>query len=83
MLDSTNSDWFDLKEEENVDRRKAITSMCSTLDFNVKEVMENSIETLFLSEKHKMAYCKVPKIASTSWTHFFIRTGDYGITLTP
>ena len=56
-LDITDRDWFAQKEEENADRRKAITSKCSTLDSNVKEVMEKSVERLFLSEKHKMAYC--------------------------
>ena len=75
-LNITQSAWFVLKEKENDDRRKAITSMCSKLDSVVKEFMEFSLQDIFLSEKNMIAYCTVPKIASTTWTHFFLRTGN-------
>ena len=74
-LNITQSEWFVLKEKENADRRKAITSMCSKLDSVVKEFMEFSLKDMFFSEKNMIAYCRVPKIASTTWTHFFLRTG--------
>ena len=74
-LNVTNSDWFVLKEKENDDRRKAITSMCSKLDSVVRQFMEFSLQDIILSERNMIAYCRVPKIASTNWTHFFLRTG--------
>ena len=74
-LNITQSEWFVLKEKENADRRKAITSMCSKLDSVVRQFMEFSLQDIIISEKNMIAYCRVPKIASTSWTHFFLRTG--------
>ena len=75
FLNITQRAWFVLKENENADRRKAITSMCSKLDSVVRQFMEFSLQDIILSEKNMIAYCTVPKIASTTWTHFFLRTG--------
>ena len=45
------------------------------MNSEVKELMEYNIDNVILSEKNMIAYCSVPKIASTTWTHFFLRTG--------
>ena len=66
---------FELKEEENEKRREAISKVCAGINSVVKRFMEYNIENVFLSEKNMIAYCSVPKIASTTWTHFFLRTG--------
>ena len=74
-LDITQSSWFEVKEKKNADRRNIITSMCSKLDSVVNQFMKFRLQFIFISEKNMISYCRVPKIASTTWTHFFLRTG--------
>ena len=66
---------FELKQEENDKRRQSISKVCTGINSAMKEFMEYNIEDVILSEKNMIAYCSVPKIASTTWTHFFLRTG--------
>jgi hypothetical protein len=72
----TKSHWFEKKLEENVGRRKAIANICSEMNSLAKELMDFSIERLVFSEKNMIAYCPVPKVATTTWTYFFLRTGN-------
>ena len=64
----------ELKEEENEKRREAISKVCARINSVVKRFMEYNIENVILSKKNMIAYCSVPKIASTTLTHFFLRT---------
>ena len=66
---------FELKQEENDKRRQSVSKVCAGINSVVKELMEYNIEDVILSEKNMIAYCSVQKIASTTWTHFFLRTG--------
>ena len=57
--------------------RERITKVCTKIEKEDKKKMERKIETVFLSKKRNIGYCRVTKMASTTWTHFFIRNGVF------
>ena len=75
VTNGTKSIWFQIKQEENEEQRKKLASLCSEVNYRVKEKIELSLTNIILSEKNMIAYCPVPKVATTTWYHFFLRAG--------
>ena len=51
--------------------------MCGGINPDVKKIMDKSMEKLIISTKTKIGYCPVAKVATTTWAHFFLRTGKF------
>ena len=63
------------KSDKHETQRELIKEYCDNLDPLVKDVMNATLDNILLSEKNRIAMCRIPKIASTTWTHFFLRHG--------
>ena len=63
-----------LRETAAVQRR--IGEICAGLSPATLRTMARSAGRLHISAEHRVAYCPVYKIATTTLSHFFIRTGQ-------
>ena len=66
------------KKAENNKRRDKINTICHKMNPVAKELMEFLIQDIFFSQRHMIAFCPVPKTASTTWIYFFLKTGKGG-----
>ena len=63
------------KSDKHKTQRELVKEYCDNLSPLVKDVMNATLDNILLSEKNGIAMCRIPKIASTTWTHFFLRNG--------
>ena len=75
--EETLNGWFDSKQEENEAQRENIARMCGKIDPDVRKMMIKSQKKLIISKNNKIGYCPVAKVATTTWAHFFLRTGQF------
>ncbi|GFO43891.1 carbohydrate sulfotransferase [Plakobranchus ocellatus] len=48
---------------------------------NVKPLSEETLENILVDDKHKLLYCQIPKVASTTWRRMFLQlSGTLGNT---
>ena len=75
--------FYSLKEKEYQERQKRITEFCNTKgkDFG-KRILEQTKQNLLFDDKDKVAYCKIAKVATSTWCNHFIKLGIYQIQMT-
>eukprot|EP00092_Neocalanus_flemingeri_P035979 GFUD01039177.1.p1 GENE.GFUD01039177.1~~GFUD01039177.1.p1 ORF type:complete len:370 (+),score=61.26 GFUD01039177.1:73-1110(+) len=78
LLDVSNKsggqNQFDDKQMENEARREVIAKLCSEIGQERKNKMDNSASLFYISKKNKIAFCPIPKVATSTMAFFFLRT---------